>query len=922
MPKLPKGFGRRKSGGTNVLEEFQHAPAGESSFRVFERPNDGGRSFDGGVKLANAMRRPNSQPLHSEDNLFEDFKDKRGSGGSITNTTSTIDNSSQLSGASTAPSSTDSFNQSGWQSPHNKPFTDIPRPPIPKSSSVFSLKNAGRTFSFGRTKMTPSPSKAIEELPSPIQLPDGESSLARPRAVTSSSYASTVTPPRLDEKEFGISLGGDFADMFSGIENRQGQSTDVASSRAVSQSPDTHPPTIAASARVYGGGRVKQPSPLHNDRRMEVEASKYTGSSHDSSDKLMSNASPGPVYYHENAPPVPQHRKPLPLSRQPGRGSHTASQRPGKVVDGRWKKSDDLVLQREPSPDFGDAIDEDAMLLKESISAVQRFNDEATADARVRDSWSKPSQQTLASESYYGRPLENKTSVSQSTESAMQEDSLFDNQIVESADLAERFNEKRERSPARDAPRNRVMTPAQFERYRQDQERMKSVGGLSKQNGGEEDEDVYDEEEDEAEKHRQLAKQRRKQEAHMAVYRQQMMKVTGEAPPAIALSRPKMPTSQSSPNLVLGSGDTEDEDEDEEVPLAILAAHGFPNKARAPGQLSSSSSNPNLRASSQLSAYPPPLQSVSGEPASGRLPVFARKLPQDPYFGAGLVNATTRESLAYGTGSGSVQGTPRGLSHGGLVGVIATEERSRAMRRGSPNPAGEYVVPINSGFDGAGIPATARGSASANMLNGMAMPSPGEQAQIEMAQQMQQFMQIQMQFMQMQLQNSGGAAPSMNGQAPAIPGMPRPSTVHNLAPPIARPNTSHQRAMSTLDPNAAPWMQQGMPGQPTFAPSTHTQGSHYAPSIAPSERSNIGQPGRYRAVSQTPVDKSRTNTMSGALQDWSENKLGSSTIKTVKKKGNVSDDDDEEGWEAMKRKREQKKSTWKSKKDVSSIIGF
>ena len=49
MPiKLPKGFQRRKSSG-NALEEVPNPP--EPSFRVFERPSTGGKSFDGGHSL-------------------------------------------------------------------------------------------------------------------------------------------------------------------------------------------------------------------------------------------------------------------------------------------------------------------------------------------------------------------------------------------------------------------------------------------------------------------------------------------------------------------------------------------------------------------------------------------------------------------------------------------------------------------------------------------------------------------------------------------------------------------------------------------------------------------------------------------------------------------------------------------------------
>ena len=75
MPKFPKGFGRRKST-ANVFEDIQdEAPVGPSTFKVFERPDGGSKSFDGGVKLAKATTGANSlgRPRTSfkEDNMFE-----------------------------------------------------------------------------------------------------------------------------------------------------------------------------------------------------------------------------------------------------------------------------------------------------------------------------------------------------------------------------------------------------------------------------------------------------------------------------------------------------------------------------------------------------------------------------------------------------------------------------------------------------------------------------------------------------------------------------------------------------------------------------------------------------------------------------------------------------------------------------------
>jgi len=184
-----------------------------------------------------------------------------------------------------------------------------------------------------------------------------------------------------------------------------------------------------------------------------------------------------------------------------------------------------------------------------------------------------------------------------------------------------------------------------------------------------------------------------------------------------------------------------------------------------------------------------------------------------------------------------------------------------------------------------------------------------------MSQQMQQFMQMQMQFMQMMTQGQGPTPP--NGHMSQQFGdIQRPHSAHGTTGPSLRPGSSHQRAMSSLDPNSAPWIQGGQGGMFT---SSLIPG--YAPSIAPSERSNIGLPGRYRPVSHLPpVDnKSRTSTMmSGALHSW-ENKSGQTTIKTVKKSENVSDEDDEEGWEEMKKKREKKKSTWRTKKDTNGL---
>ncbi|KAF7949678.1 uncharacterized protein EAE97_003187 [Botrytis byssoidea] len=915
MPLIPKSFGRRKST-ANALDIPE--PPVESSFKVFERPQAGGHksgpSFDGGVKFARASGTADS---HKEDNLFEGMKVNtvnRGSGASNTNTASTTDNSSRLSAASTAPSSMETPGHEDWRTPHDR-HSDVPLPPLPKTSSGFSLKNAGRTLSWGRNKATPSPSKVSDELPPSPTIRD-DSASSRTRAVTASSYASTATPPKLGERDLDLTMGDDFGDMFAGMAHRRSAPLDSPGVRGFTKSPEILPPE-----KSYSANRANQPSPLILDKRKTIEDPPYSWGSNDG---LMKNTSPPPVVTRNMGPPAHQ---PPPVPRHGPLHQTDANQaipRPRSSAprpDSTLKRSSALSMRRHSTLEF-DGVDEDAALLRESVNASRHFG-EAPSNPQARKSWALPSQAA------YNAKATAKTQLLEPEE---------DEDLFESADLAQQFQERSESPPpSRQAPVNKVMTPAQFERYRQDQERLRSVGGRPKdEEAEEEEEETYDDDEDEAEKSKNAAKQRRKQEAHMSVYRQQMMKVTGDSTPSPGPSRPSMFSSQSTPNLVLDGATEDGEEEDEEVPLAILAAHGFPNKNKPPTtRLTSMGSNPNLRGAAQ------------GVPGiGGPLPVFARNLPQDPYVGAGLVYPANRESLAFGNGGpGSINGTPnRGAPPGGLVGVIATEERSRAARRGSPNPGYGQMPP--GGFTGMAPPpimgqipmgAGALGMGQMGPMGGMPQPmlTPGDQAQIRMTEQMQSFMQMQMQFMQMMATNQGGqgtpppsGAPQLGPlgqlgpmghmsqpnfgemQRPSSQQLPTSNSAQNLRPGSA------QRTMSMLEPGGMPWLQQ-QNGQ-GFVPSAHAQGNGYAPSIAPSERSNVGLPGRYRPVSQVPLTdaKSRTATMSGAIGGWDSKHA--STIKTVQRVDN-DDEDDEEGWAEMKKKREQKKSIWKSKKDTSGL---
>lgn len=946
MPRFPVSFGRRRS----TADNLDNAAAAEPSFRVLERPDASNeKSFDGGARLSNY------KPTHPkgnmsvdlspmDDNIFADLKATNRSGSGLSNNTtksSLTDNSSRHSNVSTAPSSTTDNNtaipeEPQRPAPNKKSYQDIPLPPIPKSASSGFLKAAGRTFSFG-TKKNQHSGPANDELTmSPTNVdqhnPEQFSQVGRPRTTTTST-TSTATPPKIQD-ESSFDLGGDFSKMLS-FDKRQS---------VLTLKDDQNGRQAALGQRSLTGNRLsqQQPAPLKIDRNSRIEPSPFSGTSNNSGDRLLYS----PASNNGNgAPPVPKHGSAYsPRPQGPSQASSDGSLQAGHPIERRTS---------------ADADGEDTSLLKD-ISTATRFlksgSGQAASGRYRRD------EDTLGSGYRQASPA---------ATSNRDDEDLFDASLVNSSRVASRFVAERP-SP----PRNKVMTPAEFERYRQDKEKGSDAGDQSpvKGNPDDDDDDInYEDDDDEMEKSKQAAKQRRKQEAHMTVYRQQMMKVTGEPGTTGMSHRPTFSASFSTPNLLQPRGPSPnksaeasgDSDEDEEVPLAILAAHGFPNRNRPPHRLSTMMSNPNLKVAAQ-SSYARP-GSVHGDspggasgpsPSSGRLPAFARNLPQDPFVGAGLVNPAVRESLSFGGGAPAAHQTP-GVPPGGLVGVIAGEERARAMRRGSPAIDGNKPMMPMSGpshFD-------SLGAVPSHMMYPGAAPRPlstVEQTQAQMNQ-MQQFMQMQMQFMQMQMMQTNGnrmsQMPQMPPQMPGMLGGQMPGTGMMGSPADMRHSfidngsmfdlpvrpEQHGRSMSMVQPSSASWIQPPVQG-PGYAPSIRIQGAGYAPSIAPSERSNVGLPGRYRPVSHMPApntSESRKSTiMSGSLgwdQQRSKSPLGFGTSKTpspgpeaaknnkktiIAVAADEEDEDDEQGWAAMKQKREKKRSLWKSKKSFGSEIAM
>lgn len=514
-----------------------------------------------------------------------------------------------------------------------------------------------------------------------------------------------------------------------------------------------------------------------------------------------------------------------------------------------------------------------------------------------------------------------------------------------------------ERGPAPDVPETRRMTKAQFDRFQQQQDEIRRLQNKRDDDSDSNHDTSEEEEEDqtEAEKSKQAAILRAKQEAHLAVYRQQMKKVSGSFnPEQSVLGMSQESRSLSALNQLNGVQPTwqstpEEEDPDDDVPLGILAAHGFPSKNRPPTRLASSSSQPDLRGLANRGS---------------QLPPFAQRLPADPYnIGASIVNHTDRMPIGFSqraesvigmpTGPGSVYGMPPSQQHVPLVGQIQIAEQQKAARRGTgagyqppPDPFGASPDPFTNRI-GQGQGMLGMGRQSMMIPNGQ-----DSMAQNQMMMQRMMDMQMQMQMMQMGGQNPsmlqqqqmmmmqhqmgmngmggmGGMGSmnqpmgmGMNGRpmsmmppqtapslrAPSIMGIPPmqqyqqpPQTANSLSVPgfnPGLPQLPQHRPMSML--NAPP----PGPGS-SYSPSLRPVGNPgYVPSIAPSERSNVGLPSRYRPVSmmggsQGPGSVSgRTGTMrSGGA-------FGASGLRqtTVRE-----EEEEEEEWGKMKEKREARK---------------
>nr|POF03128.1 hypothetical protein CFP56_75493 [Quercus suber] len=872
---------------------------------------------------------------------------------------------------------------------------DDPLPPPPSFST-----RAARAFSFGnKHSKAESTTKNLPPLPpnyhAPTRSPNKEQSPVRERALTTSSYASTAIPTQVESNlSLGLeesSFGDDFGNMFSNLGNAKAPSpkretfptAPVGFHRTVGiqncslkkladeeqeSEPQFPPRTLSRDAFR------STPSPSLHVMRNQSE-SPYSLDSHDSNEGLVSSTLSSPEL-EEDRPSVPVHNRgvtPTFLTGSKGAYSRVPERVDSPSLESSLWSNELEKQERQMSPEQSlptrQAQSNDSNRWTKPIadrppipgpspeSALRPVNTQDRNGAGVaRSPIVEGEAQGWHDESINTTPRAAKSA----TTTFDHTESLFDSSPLGPPSRAVRPDTSRTESAAL-----KKMTKAQFE-YLQRR-------GDSRQDEGEDEahqDDDYDDEDD-SERAKQLSQQRRRQEATMAVYRQQMKKVTGGGPTDLPGSTMRPSLDRSSQSAPAGSmlhfggiggvppsdsqrGKQDMDEDDDEVPLGILQAHGFPSASRPP-TIGEHNRTPSIAGGSV----------VNGGAGQGSLPPFARRLPMDPYFGAGIANQANRESLAFG-GAGSVYGgssaggPQQGNHPGGLVGVIASEERAKAARRGSPNPVtGTYnAAPQQT------MPQMPRTMSMANitspqsyvpsgfggpMMPGMHMPQMPMMGQDPASQQMQQFMAMQMQMMQnmMAMQQQMGQSPQPMLQPTSdYLGVPmagqRPTSVASNGTSFGMGSNQgrtmsmmHQPAGWTVPPGVQrPASQMNL--SHNYAPSVQGMslagggpGAGYTPSIAPSERSNVGMPSRYRPVTQGGDGRTNSMTSSMTLQAFTSQAPNESvpetqqqpTVRAIDKpKGApkamhkpAADDDDEEGWAEMAKKRSEKKFSWRRK---------
>ena len=407
--------------------------------------------------------------------------------------------------------------------------------------------------------------------------------------------------------------------------------------------------------------------------------------------------------------------------------------------------------------------------------------------------------------------------------------------------------------PIVSAAKGKVVTPAEFEKLRQQ---------------AEDDSEEEEEEEDIARDETyqiDLAKQRQRQQAALSIYRQQMTKVVGAtASPAL---NPERPSSQF-------GGIPEVDDESDEIPLGILMAHGFPQTNSRPSSAQSRDRSVSLDA--------------KRTPSPGNLPVFAKHLPADPHA-RGLPRSISSYELRPSS-SASLGGYTGGRTPSASAAPLLDTYQTRQGR-------GSTFLGPNVSFN------------SHPQIMGQEQSYfsqfPGQYEMMGMQPVHNQGL---IQYVPVMVSPPLGSPMGSPAGSPQLGPMQPPTLIRELQG-RQQYGTQQRQRMSQYPPQPAPHAQsfqrfpQGVPSRPQSVypsprQSIYDQQSLYSlssqqptprpklPSTNPAYRlstmsSNSSQPGRYRASTYDSSSLAVTPQL------------------------RISASDDDEGWEALKRKKEQ-----------------
>jgi hypothetical protein len=708
--------------------------------------------------------------------------------------------------------------------------------------------------------------------------------------MTTSSYASTAIPPKLEaDMNFGNST---FDDMFSDVSRKES------------------PPEMAREVvgrSLLSEKRAFQPEPIRIHPKLDVEAPLQSWESRGSADNLMSPRS------DDDSPPPPP---------PPHKYSSYAP-----------------VASESPTlPSAATFEDREAHTVRKSFVGKSSYRDSSPEqNPNSITSSSATSFQTPASSrssNYTNNTTPKASLASTTTMYTDNDDNMFAPVKSElkpaprPAPKAPSPFEAENRTPAASAsasrPGNgRVLTQTEY---------LAMQKRATSQPPPEDDSDEEDyEDEEEAIRKREEEEIMKRKQKQMQFAREAMRRTT-TAPGSLAI--PEGGIESMSMGFPSETSMKADEWEDEDVPLGILAQHGFPSQAR--------NRLPNQPANAMPSYIPDRPASAGALPnrgMPGNLPAFARHLPADPhnsFIGGGLIQPMNRESMGF---NGSVRGpmsvagdsiaggmgmgmhTPMmyqdaGMSTPSLVDQIQMRDMTKQKYMGgasSKKPqGGPFTGMLGQQMNASGQPQNPSRMSQMPMMNGMMNPMMGGQmpmmgmgmnqmgypmsqgGDMMAMQQMQQMQQMiamqQMQLQQMQqMQQPQSQDPRMSMAGPGFGG----NMMGNgsfLSVPGSMPNMPN-RPMSFMSIGGGQRQQSPMPNY--MGP-----GAGYTPSIAPSERSNIGLSARYRPVVHNSDAHSAGTSMTLQASNGA-NANAPATIKGIIKPVRQPTADDDEDWSKM-----------------------